>query len=142
MPPLLSQCSHKDSILLALPSDAICTAAGGRKQVAVPQYSPGAVLHLKVGFTQQTHGAVFLVIFFYFLVLMRNCMSTATTWLSNAVNSGTEQGKYTQYAEEIQGAPLGSTVLLSACPGCFETSQQRGALRHALLFHSPILSCD
>lgn len=53
-------------------------------------------------------------------------MSTATTRLSNAVNSSTEQGKYTQYAEEIQGAPLGSTVLLSACPGCFETSQQRG----------------
>lgn len=133
LPPLLSQCSHKDSILLALPSNAICTAAGGRRQVAVPQHNPGAVLHLKVGFTQQSHRAVFLVIFFFpFLVLMKNCMSTATAWLSNAVNSSTEQEKYTQYAEAIQGTPLGSTVLLSACPGCFETSQQRGALRHSL----------
>lgn len=100
--------------------------------MAVPQYNPGAVLHLKVGFTQQSHGAVFLVIFFPFLVLMSNCMSTATAWLSNAVNSSTEQEKYTQYAEAIQEPPLGSTVLLPACPGCFETSQQRGALRHTL----------
>lgn len=72
--------------------------------MAVPQYNPGAVLHLKVGFTQQSHEAVFLVIFFPFLVLMSNCMSTATAWLSNAVNSSTEQEKYTQYAEAIQGA--------------------------------------
>ena len=76
-----------------LPRDAVCTAAGGRRQVAVPLCSPEAVLRqealpsswqdlLNIAIiTHLFYRPVFSVIFSP-LVLIRNCMSPASCCLA------------------------------------------------------------
>ena len=120
-----------------LPRDAVCTAAGGRRQVAVPRYSPEAVLRqealpsswqglLNIAIiTHLFYKLVFSVIFPP-LVLVRSCMSRVSCclaqegWTIPAQSRRNMQG----YAEVVQGTTLDIIVLQSACPRCLRHQSQ------------------
>lgn len=134
-----------------LPRDAVCTVAGGRRQVAVPQYSPEAVL-CQEALPPSWQGLLNIAIITHLfyrpvifppLVLIRSCMSTVSCCLAQQCWTFPAQSRRNMcgYTEAVQGTTLDIIVLESTCPKYSKASQQRGALRHTLLFPAPILCC-